>query len=503
MQLANEVFEFFDADGSGLLDLHELEIAQHILQDSPLEGAAVASVIWSDCSPDVDGSGDVDLDEWASFMESIYQILGRKQFASVISTWLTAANGEDAAADEDEGSVNLQRAAALRIQAIRRGSRSRHIIMEQKKAAEKKKNQLEHQLTTVSEVWDLLTRVEGTYGRTITVGDFVDVFQRAKDTGLDAELALTAPVTDEDGMAGGTRVEDVLPEQVGRLCELVLDGEVATMSDGEVWFELTITKSDRMTTGQKDELLHRDLREREIDHKQFGKILPILARSLSLDKQVILSHISWLKTKVFEAPAPLLALVLQQCANNNKGRQSKEEAYRGSPDVSILDLRFTLNDQVKLCINGHLVEEKDSGHAGIPPGELQQLFFTMSRKLQEKVEARMELHKEAHPHYMGKVPTIKKLGKDEQDGFEGAEAFQVLMEELFKLCPTGKFVSPLAMVVHMIRQGTENPLMSEETMAANAALAIRNALSDGHKLRSGQGHSGAHAAPKSQLVDSV
>ncbi|CAK0800388.1 unnamed protein product [Prorocentrum cordatum] len=212
----------------------------------------------------------------------------------------------------------------------------------------------------------------------------------------------------------------------------------------EVWFELAITKSDRLTIGQKVELLRRDLREREIDHRQFGKIFPILARALGLDKQVILSHIAWLKTKIFEAPAPLLALVVQQCANHGRSRQKKEEAYRSSPDVSILDIRFTLNDQVKLCVNGHIVEDRDSGTAGIPATELQSLFFAMSRHLNEKVAARMDLRREADPHYMGKVPTMKKLGKDDQqDGFDGAEAFQVLMEELFKLCPAGKFVSPM------------------------------------------------------------
>jgi hypothetical protein len=454
VQLAKEVFEFFDDDGSGMLDLRELEIAQNVLQSlgaaGNLDSAGVASGFWADCNLDVDGSGDVDLEEWARFVESVYQILGRKQFISVIAAWLAAA-----------------RAATHTIQAVRRGNRQR------------RRSQPEHQLTTVDEVWDLLTRVEGTYGQTITVGDFVDVFQCAKDTGLDSELAITAPVTDEGGMAGGTKVEDVLPEQVCRLCELVLDGDVETMTDGEVWFELATAKSDRLTVGQKDELLRRDLRERKIDHGQFDRILPILARALSLDKQIILSHILWLKTKVFEAPAPLLALVVQQCANNKNERQSKEEAYRGVPNVSILDLRFKLIEYVKLVVNGHLVEERDNPDSwrqcqtGIPLCQLQQPFLTVSRHLQERVAARTELRKEAHPRYMGKVPTMKKLGRDEQDGFEGAEAFQVLMEELFKLCPAGKFVSPLAMIVHMIRQGTENPLLSEENIVAKAALAVK------------------------------
>jgi hypothetical protein len=464
-QLAGDVFEFFDIDGSGLLDRHELEIAQHFLQSTSLEGAGVVSGIWADCNPDVDDSGDVDPEEWASFMEAIYQILGRKQFITVISAWHTDARSRAAKSGGD-----LQQAAALKIQAmVRRRSSVRASLSQQRR----KSNQLEHRLTTVGEVWELLTRVEGTYGRTMTVGELVGVIQWARDTGLDTQLALTAPVTDEDGTPGGSSVEDFLPIQVGRLCELVLDGDVDTMTDGEVWFDLAITKSDRMKNGLKDELLHRDLREREIDHKQFSRIVPILARMMSLDRQIILSHISWLKTRVFEAPAPLLALLVQQCANH-KSRQGKEEAYRAAPDVSILDVPFSLIDHVKLCINGQ---------TGLLPSEMRYLFYTVSRQLHERLEARMEIRKEANPRYMGKVPTMKKPGDDEQDTFVGAEAFQVLIEELFKMCPAGKFVSPLTMLVYMIRQGTENPRASEETIAANEALARRLTLADGQKIR--------------------
>jgi hypothetical protein len=304
------------------------------------------------------------------------------------------------------------------------------------------------------------------------------------------------------------------------------------MTDGEVWLDLAITKSDRLKNGLKDELLHRDLREREIDHKRFCRIIPILARALSLDRQVVLSHISWLKTKVFESPAPLLALFVQQCAN--KSRQRKEEAYRGVPDVSILDIPFSLIDQVKLCINSQV---------GILPGEMQHLFYTVSRHLHERLVARMDLRKEANPRCVDKVPTMRTAsygrtmsrqvsgqtmstqvsgqtmirqvsgqtmsrqvsgqttsGDEEQETFDGAEAFQVLIEELFKVCPAGKFVSPLAMLVYMIRQGTESPLASEETIAANTALARRLTLADGQKIRAGRRLSASKEALTTPLV---
>jgi hypothetical protein len=479
VQLARDVFDFFDADGSGMLDFHELDIAQQILQSSPLDSACAVSDQWANSDPDLDCSGDVDLEEWAGFMDAVYQILGRKQFISFISAWLPDARSSK------EGALRIQakmeRAAALKIQTWMKFKRlaagARGSLSQQRK-------KLEHRLTTVGEVWELLTRVQGTYGRTMTVGEFVDVFRWARDTGLDTQLALTAPVTDENGTPGDAWVEDVLPLQVGRLCEMALDGDVDTLTDGEVWFDLAITKSNRLNNGLND-ALRRDLREREFGYRQFCRIIPILARALSLDMQVLLSHISWLKTRVFEAPAPLLALFVQQCANH-KSRQHKEEAYRGVPDVSILDVPFSLIDHVKLC---------RSGQIGLLPGDMQDTFYTVSRRLQERLAARMEIRKEANPRYMAKVPTIKKPGDDEQDTFVGAEAFQVLIEELFRVCPAGKFVSPLAMLVYMIRQGTENPVVSEETIAADTALARRLTLSFGQKVRASLRFSGAHVAP--------
>jgi hypothetical protein len=416
-------------------------------------------------------------------MEAIYQVLGRKKFLSVMSAWLKDARSSQEVALRLQ--AKMEQAAALKIQTIMKlkvrvqdlasGARKQQKIVAEEKA----------RLTTVGEVWDLLTRVQGTYGRTITVGEFVDVFRWARDTGLDTQLALTAPVTDKNGTPGGISVDEFLPIQAGRLCELVLDGDISTLTDGEVWFDLAITKSDRLNNGlMKDEDVHRDLRDREIGFKQFCRIIRSLARALSLDRQLLLSHISWLKTRVFEAPAPLLALFVQQCAND-KSRQHEEEAYRGVPDVSILDAPFSLIDYVKLCRNGQI---------GLRPSEMQDTFYTVSRRLPERLAARMEIRKEANPRFMGMVPTIKKPEGVEQDTLVGAEAFQVLVEELFRACPAGRFVSPLAMLVHMIRRGTESPVVSEETTASDAALAKRLTLAHGRKSRVSLRLSGAIAA---------
>jgi len=324
------------------------------------------------------------------------------------------------------------------------------------------------------------------------VGEFVELFQRAQESGLNTDLALTAPVTDPDGMLGGNKVEEFLPEQLCRLCEMVLTGDSKEMTDGEVWFELSLTRSNRVECGRQQQMLTPQLREKKIDHKNFQKILTLLSRAMALDVQHIVCHLAWLKTKVFEAPAPFLALVQQQCANNNKSRLLKEDAYRGVADMGVLDVRITLNDQVKLCINGHLTEEAGQKGSGIGPNELQALFTSMSKNLQEKLAARQEKRKEAHPYTTTKVPTVKAPTADEPQGFSGAEALQVLMEELYKLFPGGKFVSPLAMVTSMIRQGTEFPLVSEETMAANAkeAMAVRREMSHGK-------HGGTFGPPKS------
>jgi len=212
------------------------------------------------------------------------------------------------------------------------------------------------------------------------------------------------------------------------------------------------------------------LRVREIDHRRFSKILPLVARAMALDKHLLICHLAYVKTRVFEAPAALLAMLVQQCVNIHNSRLSKEEAYRCVPDMTVLNHCFTMNDYVKFCVNGHILD--GNGHKGISHGESVSLYHSMNRQMKERMEARLEKIKKVHPHTMKTVPTLKPLGKAEAEGFTGAEELQVLVEELFKLCPRGKFVSPMAMVVHMIRQGTESPLVNQETIAAGAAMAV-------------------------------
>jgi hypothetical protein len=501
IQLGQEVFGIFDEDRSGCLQSDELQLASYILQDSPLEGAGTASVLWNTGPLDQNHDGEVSVDEWNEFMDSIYQVLGKKQFTKVLGSWLeaakvkysqesspktarrTAPQGTDGdttrkwgdasptTPEAGQDDADLMK-AATKIQAMRRGRKARKYVMDKKASLKDIAEDAYHDmmLTTVGDLWDLLTTVGGQFGRYCDVGDICELYQEAQDTGLDSLLVATAPVTDQDGTPGAREVNDILPEQVCRMCELLIDGKEHT--EDEVKNQIGAVRMDCDLNPRKGHyFVPPRLRDAKLDNKSFRKLIPMLAKAMLLDKQILVSHLAWVKTKIFEAPPSLLAQVMQQCANLNKNRLPIEEAYRSVPDFTVLNTTYTLNDHVKLGFNGKLV--RDAHRRGIVPNEFQKLFLTLCKNMRSKLAARTEKRKELHPYTSSKNTDIPKSGKGaKDDGFTGAEAFEVLLEELYNLTPARKYASPLAMLVSMVREATEDPLVNEDTIAANAAVEL-------------------------------
>lgn len=384
----------------------------------------------------------------------------------------------------------LEEEAAVKIQAQLRGKIARKESLEKEKAVKEKaikktpKEMDEQKVTTVAEVWDMLTTDRNFRGVVLglEICDILDLYMDCKESGLAMELAQSVPMH----FATKLPPENVTTEEVLHLCMKLLNRKEAKvegdMSEYEARVELDPIKEELREIGdRRGNTQHQEM----INLRIWRQLIPILSSLLRIDVDLVTSHWAWTRGGRFELPPALAAHIMASC--KRKGQRpdgadldgpeigdaadglwaslaiDEDDAGDGdeddAEDLSVLRKKFSLNDFMVLAHNGGIVDSK--GKAGMTTAALQQFFQKLLQNMPELLKVRPQKPKRERPKLRGG-----------ERGLVGRAEFEVMFEELAKAGPFPKlFKSPLHMAVRLTKAAQEKPPAASAKAKAVAKAA--------------------------------
>lgn len=528
--VSRDLFTKLDTDGSGHLCTNELLQARKVMVLDRGGGGQLARNIGSS---DANSDGRVDEMEWHQFTASLYEVMGRKQFLTIVKGWsssnskvvasqkLPPAASQPAAArrrppreqamradlspprktavreepqqatsspsvenSQEGGASEAEQKAALQIQTLQRGKNAR-----KKAQAEKQKSQakqvksriFEQKLTTVAEVWDMLTTDRNWKGMVVKLElcDILDLFLTCKQSGLNTELAKLAP----SHFPQQLDPEDVSSEEVAHLCVVLAENK--DLSEYRARAELAPIKASCREIGDRpgnasDKIL--------VNLRMFRSLLSILSALTRIDLDFVSSHWAWTRdSSRFQLPPSFVAYIYDVLAhkgarwkpaenggqapdaadrfwaNLNDDVEYEEEAARVAGasskrvDMSTLKEPFGLNDFMLMAYNGGIVDAKSKNC--MSAADLQLLFMRVHRTMPNLLRARAEKRKLEVP---------KALPKSSDQGLVGCAEFEILIEELWKSGPFAKlYPGPLSMITRLATRAVERPFHGQHAAGSS------------------------------------
>lgn len=386
-----------------------------------------------------------------------------------------------------------------------------HLCWVTKKASSCKgqNSALEMCLTSVDELWEILTTEDRVVHTQLDAEDVIELFVQCQRIGLNSAVARTVPMhicTSEP--------QDISLNELAHLCKAVLDDPTISENTARVKLFHVRTECAHLTR-LKDDIKH-DLSHRAVGLRlqQFRKMIQIVAALLQVDLQYVVSQLVWMRTRRFEMTDTLAATVIERCVRLKGANPRKALSHESSvqsiqscpsvqsiqscpdlatdeevdptekmwallndgtssqpiapardpqqlPDYKVLEQSFTMNDFVLLAYHAGITEttSKTGKAGGISYPGLSDVFTDTLSHLQARVDAHSQKRDDAgllHPR-----SAISVRAKDDwrNRGLIGRTEFQVLMEQLFKAeRMSSMFSSPLEMVVSMLQRSSEQEL---------------------------------------------
>mmetsp|Transcript_104537 Transcript_104537/g.223438 ORF Transcript_104537/g.223438 Transcript_104537/m.223438 type:complete len:525 (+) Transcript_104537:83-1657(+) len=483
-RIANKLFSLLDLDCSGYLSQDELTRARDIMlgwSGTPQDANICCMVCDLPTSFDANNDGRVDDAEWHSFNGSLYELLGQEQFVLMARTWANGLSELSVASNDTQVNKpllgrqvsvksDLTDAAATKIQKVQRGKMTRTKLAQRPAAAPSPGARAELRPTTLAELWEVLTMVNGHVQTNIEVNDIVSLFADCRDCGLDMDLAKLVPMH----FTEVREAEDLSFGEVSHLCMLLTENQ--DLSEMEARSQLDVVKETcREITDVRDAQVEHDA---VMTYRNFKRLIPLLASLMRIDAEYIISTMVWRKTGRFEMTDTLAVSVMERCARKGKrwrqaqlelegavttsadylwARLEKSEARVVDEDEverTLLEDPFVMNNLVHMVYNANLQASQD--RRGIQTAEIQLLFKRVQTQL-------LELRK-AHARVLNReVP--KSVPERVDVGILGRIDFEILMSELYKTEPLPKlFPSPLSMVVRSIIRAGENALIEKRKL---------------------------------------
>mmetsp|Transcript_39229 Transcript_39229/g.90987 ORF Transcript_39229/g.90987 Transcript_39229/m.90987 type:complete len:520 (-) Transcript_39229:105-1664(-) len=485
-ELSVALFQRLDTDGNGLLSQGELLEARSIMlcqEDAGQEAIRNFTSLGTDF--DVNHDGSIDREEWHEFVGSLYELMGRRQFLLITRNWVAnappaagaapvplassavsrkagsagAKPGADARHRASTADESMSRAATS-IQSAARGKHARPQVNAERqptrhstrRAANLGSDSTEQKLTSLEDLWDLLTTLDGVVRTSVDIQEVVRLFELCKvNGGMGPQLAASVPMHFQDC----AEPEDISPGETAHLCLMLLDNPSLTVHEARVALE-PIKASCR--NDAENGLGHCAVdTDSALNWRRFKQLIAMLGSLMRLDEQYLVSQMQFIHTGRFELPETMAAILMER-SRLNRGAAGiptvtaddvwaslatgMEVTLQGLPNSKeVLAHKFTLDDFVRFCYNVGIVDA--SGKAGITYTDMSMLFTRTVSKLPELLKA--------HATKATKTPAALAKGRDTY--ITGRTEFEILLYELSKEPAMEQLHrSPFSMVLSLLQR---------------------------------------------------
>eukprot|EP00931_Biecheleriopsis_adriatica_P072969 TRINITY_DN47347_c0_g1_i1.p1 TRINITY_DN47347_c0_g1~~TRINITY_DN47347_c0_g1_i1.p1 ORF type:complete len:509 (+),score=83.33 TRINITY_DN47347_c0_g1_i1:48-1574(+) len=451
------LFSFFDQDQSGFLHATELERTKQIML-AVAWGQDVSHVVAGVESFDADANGQIDEPEWHTFVQAVYEIVGRKKFLQAVGTLqpvteeaLPAPPRRKSMAKakhrpsingpaDDDGAAT---AAALKIQKMQRGKQGRSEAKEKKLAELSSTLHREQEATTIGELWDMVTVYHSISGKIeprsrIQVQDCVYWFAKCREhcaLGLNLQHCASLP---ED--VGAASPLDLSVLQVDCLVQEIHKGKVDLEEIRHLIMHQSVDcPANNNGSGCED----------DIKLVTFRRAIQMISALMRIEQQTLISTMIWHQIQRFELSEVLAANILEKVAHmGERGSIYRQLRYNGesasradlppSTDTSVLRLPMRLGDFAKMIYNAGLDDPHEK--KGIRVDEIQTFWIGLDSKMPSWLAAHAALGRKVW------VPCHR-----DTTSVCGRTELEVMLKELWMFpVLSAMFLSPMHMVLFML-----------------------------------------------------
>lgn len=315
-------------------------------------------------------------------------------------------------------------------------------------------------LTTVEELWDLLSNINGQIHKDIELDTFVDFFDTVGV--LDVSRALAKLMPCHQAALGYT--VNMTKRRMRHLCGLLVKNIGLSLCEARMALEGV---DEHPSVEEVEDELPWSRVDLRMSYKTFRRLFEILPGLMSLEEEVIIAQLAWESSGRLELPEPIIVQMMMTL--RGKGEQNKDEAPCPSTEQSELDklwsvlnddapvaeqeqrrqelnLQFVyrvlnLQDFMIFCRCGQIIDPTSRTCA--KSEDLQSVYMRVHRKITELLEAHA---KKRHR------PAPKAAARHEQ-GLVGRNELEVLLSELWALKPlASKYVNPFDLIAQMLQQ---------------------------------------------------
>lgn len=269
-------------------------------------------------------------------------------------------------------------------------------------------------LTTVDELWNIITMQGKKLSTSVPVVDIVDYFHRCKETGLGLQLVGCIPMLRPELKIVNREPEDLSPGEVNHLCMMLIDAlqntlldesqedPMAQVTEEGVREQLRQVREECRSTSYRDLLVDKDA---SIPLPCFRKLMDLLSLLMQIDEPYIISHFYWEVRGHFEITDVMATMLMKHCAQKKVSRKTlRDVAASGESAVfALLEDKFTAQDFDKLCKRCHVDGRGD--RAGISSSKASHIFATTTRKLQDQVTDRISARPKVKSFYVHRKGT--------------------------------------------------------------------------------------------------
>lgn len=342
-----------------------------------------------------------------------------------------SGNGEtDRVSPTSEGEVDGQSSSSSSSEGEAEGSQEKRFDKAATIAKEKRciARSLKHEepVTTMEEMYELLTTVRGKITGLLRLQVLVENFARCKEAQMGPLLARLIPQECGDDYLA----EDVSPMELGHLYALVKEKPEATAEDAAAVIQSVKDVCRRMETVNVEALGLDE--EDPVGFSEFQRLIGFLQGTMKIDRSLILATMAWAKTDRFELTECMAITLMDKLflAHEKDGKH-------------ILETPIKNNDFIRMCYGAGLVD--NSERDGIGRAHLEIMFTNMLKHLPKRRFDREKRRK----HDLGKKPRRRK---HVHSNIRGRTELAILIEELYRAIPNANktYASPLHLCLRLL-----------------------------------------------------
>jgi len=289
----------------------------------------------------------------------------------------------------------------------------------------------EEPVTTMEEMYELLTTVRGKITGLLRLQALVNNFARCKKGKMGPLLARLIPQeVGENDLA-----EDVSPMELGHLYALVREKPEATAEDAAM---VIASVKDVCRSMEKHNVEDLGLQQEDpVGFGDFQRLVGFLSATMKIDQSQILATMAWAKTDRFELTECMAIAVMDNMF-----------LAHDKPGQHILETPITTNAFLRMCYASGLVD--NNSRKGMPRAHLEIMFTDMVKHLPKR---RLDREKRRKEH-LGKMPRRRKHS---HKSIRGRTELAILIEELYRNIPRvhRQYSSPLHLCLRLMEGSKE------------------------------------------------